>query len=278
MTNPKQLLDKYDIQPKKSLGQNFLHDPNALDKIISVSELSPTDTVLEIGAGTGALTEKLAQTVKRVVAVELDDRLFPVLAEQMQRYPNTELHLADILEVNLAEIMGDDPYVVVANVPYYITSAILRMLLETSHRPTRLIMTIQTEVAERIIAKPPDMSVLAVSVQFYGTPDIVARFNPAVFYPRPEVGSAVLRVITHDAPVIDVPSEALFFRVVRAGFGQKRKQLKNSLASGLAMKSEEAGNLCTQVGIDPMRRAETLTLPEWAALVLAFAQRKEKNG
>ena len=278
MTNPKQLLDKYDIQPKKSLGQNFLHDPNALDKIISVSELSPTDTVLEIGAGTGALTEKLAQTVKRVVAVELDDRLFPVLAEQMQRYPNTELHLADILEVNLAEIMGDDPYVVVANVPYYITSAILRMLLETSHRPTRLIMTIQTEVAERIIAKPPDMSVLAVSVHFYGTPDIVARFNPAVFYPRPEVGSAVLRVITHDAPVIDVPSEALFFRVVRAGFGQKRKQLKNSLASGLAMKSEEAGNLCTQVGIDPMRRAETLTLPEWAALVLAFAQRKEKNG
>ncbi|HRF95265.1 MAG TPA: 16S rRNA (adenine(1518)-N(6)/adenine(1519)-N(6))-dimethyltransferase RsmA [Aggregatilineales bacterium] len=274
MTNPKQLLDKYDIQPKKSLGQNFLHDPNALDKIISVSELSPTDTVLEIGAGTGALTEKLAQTVKRVVAVELDDRLFPVLAEQMQRYPNTELHLADILEVNLAEIMGDDPYVVVANVPYYITSAILRMLLETSHRPTRLIMTIQTEVAERIIAKPPDMSVLAVSVQFYGTPDIVARFNPAVFYPRPEVGSAVLRVITHDAPVIDVPSEALFFRVVRAGFGQKRKQLKNSLASGLAMKSEEAGNLCTQVGIDPMRRAETLTLPEWAALVLAFANRK----
>ncbi|MDX2075017.1 MAG: 16S rRNA (adenine(1518)-N(6)/adenine(1519)-N(6))-dimethyltransferase RsmA [bacterium] len=278
MTNPKQLLDKYDIQPKKSLGQNFLHDPNALDKIISVSELSPTDTVLEIGAGTGALTEKLAQTVKRVVAVELDDRLFTVLRAEMERYPNVELLFADILQVNLAEVMGDDPYVVVANVPYYITSAILRMLLETSHRPTRLIMTIQTEVAERIIAKPPDMSVLAVSVQFYGTPDIVARFNPAVFYPRPEVGSAVLRVITHDAPVIDVPSEALFFRVVRAGFGQKRKQLKNSLASGLAMKSEEAGNLCTQVGIDPMRRAETLTLPEWAALVLAFAQRKEKNG
>jgi 16S rRNA (adenine1518-N6/adenine1519-N6)-dimethyltransferase len=274
MTNPKQLLDKYDIQPKKSLGQNFLHDPNALDKIISVSELSPTDTVLEIGAGTGALTEKLAQTVKRVVAVELDDRLFTVLRAEMERYPNVELLFADILGVNLAEVMGDDPYVVVANVPYYITSAILRMLLETSHRPTRLIMTIQTEVAERIIAKPPDMSVLAVSVQFYGTPDIVARFNPAVFYPRPEVGSAVLRVITHDAPVIDVPSETLFFRVVRAGFGQKRKQLKNSLASGLAMKSEEAGNLCTQVGIDPMRRAETLTLPEWAALVLAFANRK----
>ncbi len=274
MTNPKQLLDKYDIQPKKSLGQNFLHDPNALDKIISVSELSPTDTVLEIGAGTGALTEKLAQTVKRVVAVELDDRLFTVLRAEMERYPNVELLFADILDVNLAEIMGDDPYVVVANVPYYITSAILRMLLETSHRPMRLIMTIQTEVAERIIAKPPDMSVLAVSVQFYGTPDIVARFNPAVFYPRPEVGSAVLRVITHDAPVIDVPSETLFFRVVRAGFGQKRKQLKNSLASGLAIKSEEAGNLCTQVGIDPMRRAETLTLPEWAALVLAFANRK----
>lgn len=278
MTNPKQLLEKYDIQPKKSLGQNFLNDPNALDKIISVADISPTDTVLEIGAGTGALTDKLAQTVKRVVAVEVDDRLFPVLGAQMGHYTNVELHLADILQVNLAQVMGDEPYVVVANVPYYITSAILRHLLETSHRPTKIIMTIQTEVAERVIAKPPDMSVLAVSVQFYGKPDIVARFNPAIFYPRPEVGSAVLRVITYPQPIVDVPSEALFFRMVRAGFGQKRKQLKNSLAGNLAIKSEEASVLCTGAGIDPMRRAETLTLEEWASLTRAFANRREANG
>ncbi|MCU0480436.1 MAG: 16S rRNA (adenine(1518)-N(6)/adenine(1519)-N(6))-dimethyltransferase RsmA [Anaerolineae bacterium] len=278
MTNPKQLLEKYDIQPKKSLGQNFLNDPNALEKIITVSEISPQDTVLEIGAGTGALTDKLAQSARRVVAVELDDRLFPVLAAQMSHHKNVELHLADILQVNLAEVMGDAPYVVVANVPYYITSAILRHLLETTYRPTKLIMTIQTEVAERVIAKPPDMSVLAVSVQFYGTPDIVARFNPAVFYPRPEVGSAVLRVITHPQPIVDVPSEHLFFRVVRAGFGQKRKQLKNALAGNLAIKSEEASALCTQAGIDPMRRAETLTLEEWASLTRVFANWRQSNG
>jgi len=234
--------------------------------------------VLEIGAGTGALTDKLAQTVKRVVAVEVDDRLFPVLGAQMGHYTNVELHLADILQVNLAQVMGDEPYVVVANVPYYITSAILRHLLETSHRPTKIIMTIQTEVAERVIAKPPDMSVLAVSVQFYGKPDIVARFNPAIFYPRPEVGSAVLRVITYPQPIVDIPSEALFFRVVRAGFGQKRKQLKNALAGNLAIKSEEASELCTQAGIDPMRRAETLTLEEWASLTRAFANRRDANG
>lgn len=272
MSNPKQLLEQHDITPKKSLGQNFLNDPNALEKIISIAELNPNDTVLEIGAGTGALTEKLAQHAKRVVAVEVDERLFPILGAQMRPYPHVELHLADILAVNLHQVMGDDPYVVVANVPYYITSAILRHLLETIHRPTKIIMTIQTEVAERVIAKPPDMSVLAVSVQFYGKPDIATRFNPAIFYPRPEVGSAVLRVITYDTPSVEIPSEALFFRMVRAGFGQKRKQLKNALAGNLAISSEQATQLCQSAGIDPMRRAETLTLDEWASLTRVYHQ------
>lgn len=274
MSNPKQLLEQHDITPKKSLGQNFLNDPNALEKIISIAELNPDDTVLEIGAGTGALTEKLAQHAKRVVAVEVDERLFPILGAQMRPYPHVELHLADILTIDLHQVMGDDPYVVVANVPYYITSAILRHLLETIHRPTKLIMTIQTEVAERVVAKPPDMSVLAVSVQFYGKPDIATRFNPAIFYPRPEVGSAVLRVITYDTPPVVVPSEALFFRVVRAGFGQKRKQLKNALSGNLAITSDQASQLCQSAGIDPMRRAETLTLDEWASLTRAFAERE----
>lgn len=272
MSNPKQLLEQHDIIPKKSLGQNFLNDPNALDKIISLAELNPNDTVLEIGAGTGALTEKLAQHAKRVVAVEVDERLFPILGAQMRPYPHVELHLADILTVNLHQVMGDDPYVVVANVPYYITSAILRHLLETIHRPTKIIMTIQTEVAERVIAKPPDMSVLAVSVQFYGKPDIATRFNPAIFYPRPEVGSAVLRVMTYDTPPVEIPSESLFFRMVRAGFGQKRKQLKNALAGNLAISSEQATLLCQSAGIDPMRRAETLTLDEWASLTRVYHQ------
>lgn len=271
MHNPKQLLEQYDIIPKKSLGQNFLNDPNALEKIINIADLKADDTVLEIGAGTGALTDKLARHVRRVVAVEIDERLFPILGAQMRSHPNVELHLADILTVDLAQIIGDESYVVVANVPYYITSAILRHVLETVYRPTKLIMTVQTEVAERVIARPPDMSLLAVSVQFYGKPEIVARFNPAIFYPRPDVESAVLRIITYDTPPVDVPSEGLFFRVVRAGFGQKRKQLKNALASNLGITAEQAVQCCQLAGIDPMRRAETLSLDEWASLTRAFA-------
>jgi len=167
--------------------------------------------------------------------------------------------------------MGPKDFVVVANLPYYITSAILRHLLEPYRRPRRLVVTVQEEVADRLVALPGDMSLLAVSVQFYGKPQIATRLNPAVFWPRPDVGSAVVRIDTYDNPPVDVPDAKTFFRVVRAGFGQKRKQLKNSLGGGLGIKAKVAGEMLEQAGIDPTRRAETLSLEEWAALTRTVA-------
>lgn len=270
---PKTLLEEHAISPKKSLGQNFLHDPNTLEKIVATAELLPDDVVLEIGAGTGLLTERLAVAARRVIAVELDERLKPVLDQVLAVYPNVGVIYQDILNVDVAALFQQEPYIVVANVPYYITSAILRHLLESPRRPRRLVLTVQTEVADRLAAQPDDMSILSVSVQFYGQPQVVARLNRAVFWPRPDVDSAIVRIDTYDQPPVDVPDEKTFFRVVRAGFGQKRKQLKNALSSGLSLKADETAALLTAAGIDPRRRAETLTLAEWAALARALAAR-----
>lgn len=270
--NPKALLDEHNILPKRSLGQNFIHDPNTLDKIVSIAELSLDDSVLEIGPGTGAMTTRLAELARKVIAVELDDRLKPVLDEVLRPYPNVWVIYQDILTVDIPKLLKPEPYVVVANVPYYITSAILKHLLENEHRPRRLVLTVQQEVAERLISKPNDMSILSVSVQFFGLPRIAARINSSVFWPRPEVDSAVVSIETYEKPPVDVPDIKLFFRVVRAGFGQKRKQLKNSLSGGLALSSEQTNALCETAGIDSRRRAETLTLEEWAALTRAAAQ------
>jgi 16S rRNA (adenine1518-N6/adenine1519-N6)-dimethyltransferase len=163
--------------------------------------------------------------------------------------------------------------VVVANVPYYITSAIIRHLLDSPHRPRRIVMTVQHELAERILAQPPEMNLLAVSVQVYGQPEIVTRIKPAVFWPRPEVDSAVLKIDSYAVPAVDVPGMGQFFRVVRAGFGQKRKQLKNSLGSGLGIKATLAGECLEDAGIDPKRRAETVSLEEWARLTRVIAEK-----
>jgi 16S rRNA (adenine1518-N6/adenine1519-N6)-dimethyltransferase len=269
--NDRQLLEAHAITPKKSLGQNFLHDPNALEKIIEVAGLTPDAVVVEIGPGTGSLTRALARHAARVIAVEVDGRLIPLLQHELADLPHVELVHADILAVNLAEWVGGQPYVVVANLPYYITSAILRRLLETPPRPQRLVVTVQREVADRLVARPGAMSLLAVSVQFYGQPQIVLHLNPAAFWPRPDVESAVVRIDIGGAPRVDVPDERLFFRVVRAGFGQKRKQLRNALGAGLLLDKARAEALLVQAGIDPQRRAETLTLDEWASLARAVA-------
>lgn len=271
---PKSQLEEFDISPKKSLGQNFLHDPNTLEKIVATAELMPDDVVLEIGAGTGLLTERLAQAARRVIAVEVDERLKPILDQALTSYPNVDFIYQDILEVDVAALFTPDPYIVVANVPYYITSAILRHLLENNHRPRRLVMTVQEEVADRLAAKPDDMSILSVSVQFYGQPQIVTRLNRAVFWPRPDVDSALVRIDTYEHPPVDVPDDKTFFRVVRAGFGQKRKQLKNALGGGLNVSAAAAAALLESAGIDPRRRAETLSLEEWAALTRVFASRE----
>ncbi len=266
----RQRLEQYGITPKKSLGQNFLHDPNALEKIIEMADITPETTVLEIGPGTGNLTRVLAREAARVIAVEVDDRLIPLLHAEFAGQPLVEIIHGDILDLDINARLAGQPYVVVANLPYYITSAILRHLFEkVTPRPDRIVVTVQREVAERITAAPDDMSLLAVSVQFYGLPQIAMHLNPAAFWPRPDVESAVVRIDVYDTSPIDVPGESDFFRVVRAGFGQKRKQLRNALSAGLHLDKPQADDLLTASGIDPQRRAETLSLSEWAALTRA---------
>lgn len=264
--NPKTLLEHYDIMPKKSLGQNFLHDPNMLEKIVATAELMPDDTVVEIGPGTGALTVKLARAAAHVIAIEIDERLRPVIEDQIAPFGNIYLVFNDVLKTDILSLVGDGGFVVVANLPYYITSAILRHLLEAPRRPRRLILTVQQEVAERICAEPGDLSLLAVSVQFYGKPTIVTRMKPGVFWPRPDVDSALLQIDTYSEPPVHVPNPKAFFQVVRSGFSMKRKQLKNAISGGLGVKSKVARDYLEHAGIDPMRRAETLNLEEWAAL------------
>lgn len=270
MTNPKALLEAYEIDPRKSLGQNFLHDPNMLAKIADSAALTPDDIVLEIGPGTGTLTAVLAERVKHVYTVEVDERLRPVLDDQLTPFDNVTVIYEDVLKLHHAALLDGRDYVVVANVPYYITSAIFKHFLESDHRPRRMVTTIQYELAERITATPDDMSLLAVSIQYFGVPQIITRMKPAVFWPRPEVDSAVLRVDVYDEPLVDVPSDKAFFRVVRAGFSKKRKQLKNAIGGGLGMKTAEAGEIIERAGIDPRRRAETLGIEEWATLTRAF--------
>jgi len=208
--NARRLLKEFDIQPKKSLGQNFLTDQRALERIVEAAELTPEDIVLEIGPGLGALTRLLAERAGRVIAVELDQRLVEVLrqtATAKADLPNVEIIHGDVLELNPADLVRqhrtDLQYKVVANLPYYITSAILRHLLTAEVRPKLMVVTVQLEVAQRITAQPGDMSLLAVSVQFYGRPRIVARIKAGSFYPSPQVDSAVIRIDLYDQLIIE---------------------------------------------------------------------------
>lgn len=269
--NPKQLMEHYGLEPKKSLGQNFMHDPNTIAKIVATAQIQPEETVLEIGPGTGELTAALARVARSVIAVELDDRLTQLLEDRFRHVPNVYFHFDDILRTNVPALVGGKPYCVVANVPYYITSNILRHVLEPAHRPRRVVMTTQYEVAQRVTAKPGDLSLLAVSVQYYGKPTLVSKLNRAVFWPRPDVDSAILRIDPYPHRIVDVSSDEAFFTVVRAGFSQKRKQLRNSLTAGLGLSTEQTDALIHAAGLDPQRRAETLTLDEWGALTRAAA-------
>ena len=269
--HPRQLLQQYGLYPKKSLGQNFLVDDSVLHRIVLAADLTQRDTVLEIGPGLGALTRQLAEAAKRVVAVELDDRLMPILRDQLRDLNNVQLIHADILAVEPGKLVGE-PYVVVANLPYYITAAIFRHLVESRPRPQRMVLTVQREVAERVAATPGDLSLLAVSVQAFGEVSQVAHIKAGSFYPRPEVDSAVVRVDMYQQPCFHPLDERQFFRVVKAGFALRRKQLRNSLAAGLRSDRDEVERALQSAGIDPRRRAETLSLGEWVALA------RELNG
>jgi 16S rRNA (adenine1518-N6/adenine1519-N6)-dimethyltransferase len=264
------VLRRHNIYPKKRLGQNFLVDEAALAKVAAAAELGPGDTVLEIGAGLGSLTRHLAESAGRVVAIEVDRDLFPVLQDTLRGYDQVELIQGDILQLDLgARLDLPDGYKVAANIPYYITSAVIRHLLEATVRPRRIVLTVQREVAERIVAQPDDMSLLAVSVQFYSRPSLVARVPAGAFFPRPDVDSEIVRLDVYDRPAVTVPEVEGFFRVVKAGFSQKRKQLRNALSGGLRLEPAQVDALLAGTGVEPQRRAETLTLDEWAAVARA---------
>lgn len=268
MQHPKNLLAQHGLSPKKSLGQNFIYDDYVLARIVDAAELGPDDDVLEIGPGLGSLTRHLAHAAQRVVAVELDDRLIPIFEEQLDDYTNIKLVHNDILKVNPADFFQQD-YKVVANVPYYITGAILRHLLSGPVKPTTMVLTVQYEVAERLTAEPGDLSLLAVSVQFYGRVEIVDKIKAGAFWPRPDVDSAVVRIALYDERVVEPADEDAFFKLVKAGFSQKRKQLQKNLRM-IGPDKNEVRQMLELAGIDGRRRAETLSLEEWAAVFRVF--------
>ncbi|MBE3066680.1 MAG: ribosomal RNA small subunit methyltransferase A [Chloroflexi bacterium] len=260
------LLRRYDLHPSRSLGQNFLQDNHALQEIVSAANLGPAEAVLEIGPGLGSLTRYLALSACSVTAVELDRKLFPALESVLAPYKNVRLVQGDILKLNPAELMDTPDYIVVANIPYYITSVVIRHLLEAEQRPSRVVLTVQKEVAERICAVAGRMSLLALSVQVYGKPVIGITIPAEAFYPPPKVDSAVLCIEIYAQPIIPADRLDTFFILIKAGFSQKRKTLRNALSGGLRIAPFESEELLSAAGIDPQRRAETLSLEEWGEL------------
>ncbi|WCK54620.1 16S rRNA (adenine(1518)-N(6)/adenine(1519)-N(6))-dimethyltransferase RsmA [Aneurinibacillus sp. Ricciae_BoGa-3] len=273
-TRTREILKKYGFTFKKSLGQNFLVDLNILDKIVQAAELTPEKGAIEIGPGIGALTERLAREAGKVVAIEIDQRLLPILKDTLSPYPHAEVVHGDVLEMDLASLIQDKfdgrRVSVVANLPYYVTSPILMKLLEERLPLENIVVMIQKEVAERLAASPGSKAygALTVLAQFYAESDIVTVVPHSVFIPQPNVDSAVLRLRIREKPAVDVDSEAMFYRVVKASFGQRRKTLSNNLINNLFGKERKEGmlSILEQVGIDPARRGETLSIKEFGEL------------
>ncbi|SMP30998.1 16S rRNA (adenine1518-N6/adenine1519-N6)-dimethyltransferase [Laceyella tengchongensis] len=278
----RELLNAYGLKLKKSLGQNFLTDSHVLSKIIRAAELNKDSGVIEIGPGIGALTERLAEQAGKVVAVELDQRLVPVLKELFQHQPHVEIIHGDALEVDLGAVIQEHmrdmkTLHVVANLPYYVTSPILIRLLTERYPLTNIVIMIQKEVADRLAAKPgtKDYSSLSVLVQYFAEAEEVAKVPSHVFVPRPQVDSAVARLTLRERPAVEVKNEELFFKIVRASFAQRRKTLLNTLHATLFARVDkhQVEAWLNEAGIDPKRRGETLNLEEFATLVEVIDQK-----
>lgn len=251
------------MKAKKSFGQNWLRDDYTLDTIVDAANISPDDYILEVGPGLGTLTEKLISTKAKVLAVEADKDLIPSLQKKFGSFQNFKLILGDILKFNLLEI--EPNFKVVANIPYYLTSNLIRKLLEVSNPPSVIVLLIQKEVAERIIAKPGQMSVLAFSVQYYARAELVAEVKKELFDPIPKVDSAIIRITRLAEPAFSADTKKLF-RLVKAGFGEKRKTLRNSLSGGLRISTDTAEALLKASGINPQARAQELSMNDWRQL------------
>ena len=280
LAQTRRLLQRFDLQARKGLGQHFLIDREVLELITSAAELTPADVIVEVGPGLGVLTRELAKKAGLVIAIELDNKLAALLKQTLASFNNVIIINDDVLKIEPGALLNQQkvrfPYKVVANLPYYITSPVLRHFLEASAKPQMMIVMVQKEVAEAIVAKPGEMSLLSVSIQFYGEPRIISYVPAQCFYPAPEVDSAILRIDLYPQPAVAV-DEAGFFELVRGGFTAPRKQIANSLAQGLGLPKAEVLPLLETANIVPQRRAETLTLGEWAQLWRAFTRLGQKG-
>lgn len=282
----KQLLQKHGFTFKKSLGQNFLIDGNILRNIVAASAPSAFKGALEIGPGIGALTERLASQFGRVVAVEIDQRLLPMLEEALADHPNVTVVHGDILKVDLSRLFeayfgGVERVSVVANLPYYVTTPIVMKLLEERLPLDSIVVMVQKEVADRFAASPgtKDYGSLSIAVQYYTEPEMVMRVPHTVFIPQPNVESAVVKLKVREQPLVHVTDEALFFNLVQAAFAQRRKTLLNNLEARFFPErgKEACRSFLLACGIQPERRGETLAISEYAALANALARRNEAD-
>ncbi|MDY4696723.1 MAG: 16S rRNA (adenine(1518)-N(6)/adenine(1519)-N(6))-dimethyltransferase RsmA [Selenomonas montiformis] len=267
------ILKAFGLHMSKKLGQNFLIDAGIVQGIVDAAQIHPGDHVLEIGPGIGTLTQGLAEAGADVTAVELDKKLPAVLAETLKAYDRVRIVPGDILKVDIPALMGQEPFKVVANLPYYITTPILMTLLERRLPITMMVTMVQKEVAERMTARPGSRSygALSVAVQYYTEPEIVLNVPPRSFIPAPEVDSVVIACRVRSVPAVKVSEEKMFFRVVRAAFGQRRKTLANALRGG-GFPKEQVRAAMERAQMDPQRRGETLSLEEFGCLADAFAE------
>ncbi len=268
----KNLLKSRGIRPSKRLGQNFLIDRRAVRKIVEAAELKPTDLVLEIGPGIGTLTQELANRARKVIAVEKDQKMVEILRETLRGFDNIEIVREDIR-------MSDTPqdlegcrtslkYKVVGNLPFYLTAPVIRQFLERPATPKLMVLVVQKEVAQRICAKPPKMNLLAVSIQLYSTPEVVYCISKKSFWPRPEVDAAIIKLKVKSQKL--KVNKDLFFKIVKAGFSQPRKQLINNLSKGLKIDKKKMEAWLLENNIKPSQRAETLTIIDWLRLAKAY--------
>ncbi|KKP93800.1 MAG: Ribosomal RNA small subunit methyltransferase A [Parcubacteria group bacterium GW2011_GWC1_38_6] len=264
------LLKESRIRPSKGLGQNFLISEAVIENIIQTADLGPNDIVLEIGAGTGILTKELAKKAKRVITIEKDARMVAILQKELEKFKNVKVVHGDTLRIRDDELPTIS-YKLIANLPYYITTPVIRKSLESSRPPKTMVLMVQKEVAQKIVAKPPKTNLLAVSVHIYARPKIVSFVSKESFWPKPRVDSAILQI----TPLINADKKLIntnaFFKILKAGFSQPRKQLLNNFSNVLKLKKEVTKNLLIKQGIDPTRRAGTITIEEWIQLTENFS-------
>lgn len=264
----KELLAKHEAKPSKIMGQNFLIDANALAKVVEAAQLDQNDTILEIGPGMGVLTRELAKTAKKVIAVEKDRNMLNILQETVGNNKNIEVIQGDALKLSITNFQLSN-YKVVANIPYYLTSPIIRKFLEAQAPPKEIVLMVQKEVAQRICAKPPNMSLLAISVQFYATAQIISYVSKGCFWPAPKVDSAIIAIRPRKDAETNAESRRKFFETVRAGFSQPRKQLANNLSKALKMDRDKVNTWLMENGIQSQQRAETLNVEDWVKLTIS---------